>query len=137
MGLKCKDKIQFPVYACSIPTLSGINMIPYLQLFEEATRLAFASATMPEQMAELLKEIAEKTDWQCRQVVIEDVPFQFKFTVLKMQDRLSLERQTKITQRVDAATDEKTRMLLVTSKKSEAIEVYGHLKNSLPEKVFP
>jgi DNA primase len=129
---KHKDKIQFPILSCSIPTLSGINLVHYLQLFE-AKSIVFATATMPEHMVYLLKDIAKKMNWKLQEIEVEEIPFKFDFTVLKMQERLSLERQAKVLEKIAAKSGVK--IFAVNSKKSEALELYRYLKNTIPEQV--
>jgi hypothetical protein len=145
-----QDTVKFPVMACGIPTLCGVDLLGLLQFFggsvqsttpkgtkEEkfkgAKSIIMSSATIPESFATLMAEIAEKKIWTLEHKELDEIPFKFDVTLLKTQRLLSNDRIAKLIIALDKIRQEKA--FVVTSRKSESDSLVIDLRAVIPDKV--
>jgi hypothetical protein len=127
-----KEEAQFPLKPCSIPTLCGLDTWPLWQLFKYADSVVFTSATIPNAFHQTSKEIAQKKGWDVLEKEATKPPFQFDATLLKTELKLGTKNLVSVLKALEKR-DEK--VLVVLSRKSEALEAYKFLKTYFPTKV--
>jgi hypothetical protein len=127
-----KEEAQFPLKPCSIPTLCGLDTWPLWQLFKYADSVVFTSATIPNAFHQTSKEIAQKKGWDVLEKEATKPPFQFDATLLKTELKLGSKNLVSI---LKALEDRDEKVLVVMSRKSEALEAYKLLKTYFPAKV--
>ncbi len=156
MNKEQKTVVQFPVMACGIPTLCGVDLVPIKQLFgatinktvgkgqnereieiecSGAKAIVFATATT-QTMSEffnILTQIIKANGWKARQTKITEIAFSFDVTLLKTIQHLSIDRVAKIILEVEKKTDNK--ILAVPARKSEADDLATELRYTIKEKV--
>jgi hypothetical protein len=127
-----KEEAQFPLKPCSVPTLCGLDTWPLWQLFKYADSVVFTSATIPNAFHQTAKEIAQKKGWDVLEKEATKPPFQFDATLLKTELKLGSKNLVSI---LKALEDRDEKVLVVMSRKSEALEAYKLLKTYFPAKV--
>jgi hypothetical protein len=127
-----KGEAQFPIKPCSIPTLCGLDTWPLWQLFKYADSVIFTSATIPKAFHQTSKEIAQKKGWDVLEKEATKPPFQFDATLLKTEVKLGSKNLVSV---LKALENRDEKVLVVLSRKSEALEAYKLLKTYFPAKV--
>jgi hypothetical protein len=131
---------KYPVYPCQLPILSGIDTTPLLQLipgtaWEDSPKgLVIMSATMPREMADLIKHIACKAGAVATRIINRDVPFTFDATLLQMTSALSTHLQTLIVKGIMESRPG-TKFFIITATKGEAKDCYSKFKGLCPHEV--
>ena len=94
---KAIDKIvQFPKNPAYVPSLSGYNILPLIQVMENSSKVIGLTATItPEQIA-ILEKVIKLSQWQFKTVKCQEVPFKFNLTVLSHADSLSIAKISKV-----------------------------------------
>jgi Rad3-related DNA helicase len=127
-----KEEAQFPIKPCTIPILCGLDTWPLWQLFKYADSVIFTSATIPKAFHQTAKEIAQKKGWDVLEKEATKPPFQFDATLLKTEVKLGSKNLVSV---LKALENRDEKVLVVLSRKSEALEAYKLLKTYFPTKV--
>ena len=152
-----KKQIQFPIMACEIPTLCGVDLLALKQLFGAtitktigkgqseheieikcagAKAIVFATATT-QTMGEfysILEQISKAKDWKTSKAKITDIAFTFDVTLLKTMQHISIDKVDTLAQEIEKKSEVK--MILVGARKKEAYDLTRTLQKKIPDKVM-
>ena len=143
--------VRFPVMACGIPTICGIDLLGPLQFFggkvtfetksgdagekeyRGAKAIIMTSATIPAGLIQVMSNLTKQNGWQMVQRKITDVPFRFDITLLKTSKSVSADKLGKLVVALDKTRDEHG--FIVCARKSESDDLVEELRNFIPEKL--
>lgn len=138
---KAEDKknVNYPVATCTVPTLCDIDLMPIRQTFKYAKSVIFTSATIPNELIELIQEAGRVKNWAVELAKASQVPFSFDVAIIKILKNakkgkgLSIGSQVQIVMGLDPLREE--RGIIVTDRKVASKDFYTKSKRYLPDKV--
>ena len=103
-----------------------------LQLFL-ANKMVLSSATWPDELIDMIREIARELDWDFQIKEISDLPYKFDLTVLKTGAQIGLKKIREILVGFDKLAKSR---FVVTDKKRQAIKLYYDCLRFINVKLF-
>ena len=118
--------IRFPNYACGCPVIKATNSTILDNILSYSDNVVMASATIPKDLEDKIVQKANEYEYGMSKFNIDSVPFTFNVAILKLSDKLSLEKQKKL---VAEIVNRKTCVFWVEHSKKSAESTYEQIKS--------
>ena len=121
-----KKKIYYPAYACQTPIIKGVSSTIYDNLLSYSKKVIALSATMSEQQTNYIEQKANVYNFPTQHIRIEQMPFKFNVTMLKLEEKLSRER---IENLLESISHHETKVFWVEPTQKAAVSSYESIKS--------
>ncbi len=134
-----KSGVQYPKTPCFCPKLCGVDVLPIAQLFNLSKQVIFLSATIPDEMLTVCREIASILGKEFLTNQLDKILTRFDVTFLKTTAKLSIDTLVSLitgsNRKQGLFKKTKKNIFIVLSTKFEAQNAYNKLSTFFPDDV--